>query len=55
MEVIIDVREPGLWVTLVSYQQSIKHWDAEKNPIYKRAADKERQRYRYLKDSIVRV
>ena len=46
---VIDISEPGQWETILSYYQSSKMWQAELNPIYKRAKDKEIARYKYLR------
>lgn len=53
MSNIIDISEPGLFETMCSYYQSVKYWKAEKNPLYKRAAEKELARYNYLKFQVL--
>lgn len=50
---VIDISEPGLWETMVSYNQSVKYWNTQTDPAYKKAADKERARYKYLKDTVL--
>lgn len=53
MTQIIDISEPGLFETMSSYYQSVKHWEQQKNPIYERAAVKEKARYNYLKQQVL--
>lgn len=50
---VIDISEAGLWETMVSYHQSVKFWNSNKSPLYAKAAEKELQRYNYLKASVL--
>lgn len=50
---LIDVSEPGMWETMSSYYQSTKHWETLKHsPLHRKAAQKERTRYTFLKKEV---
>jgi hypothetical protein len=49
---IIEI-DQGMWDTLLSYKQSIEFYERANNPVYSKALDKEKERYKYLKKSVL--